>query len=86
MNFFRRPEINFLAPEKCIPGSATPSDKLPKPGTKHFVTGNPLHGPFPKGMKIAMFGMGCFWCSEALFWKLKGVFSTQVRCQLNLQI
>ena len=44
----------------------------------HAVLGNPLRGPFPVGMKTAMFGLGCFWGAERKFWTLPGVFSTAV--------
>ncbi len=45
---------------------------------KHAVTGAPLEPPFPPGMNIAMFGMGCFWGAERKFWQQKGVYSTAV--------
>ncbi|KAF3701108.1 Mitochondrial peptide methionine sulfoxide reductase [Channa argus] len=45
---------------------------------KHAVNGNPTVEPFPEGMETIMFGMGCFWGAERLFWQLPGVFSTQV--------
>jgi len=44
----------------------------------HHVNGNPLQAPFPAGMEIAVFGMGCFWGAERLFWQLDGVYSTAV--------
>uniref|UniRef100_A0A8C5HSQ8 Mitochondrial peptide methionine sulfoxide reductase n=1 Tax=Gouania willdenowi TaxID=441366 RepID=A0A8C5HSQ8_GOUWI len=45
---------------------------------KHAVNGNPTVEPFPEGLETIVFGMGCFWGAEKLFWKLPGVFSTQV--------
>jgi peptide-methionine (S)-S-oxide reductase len=42
----------------------------------HFVNGNPLQPPFPGNSEIAIFGMGCFWGAEKMFWPLAGVFST----------
>jgi peptide-methionine (S)-S-oxide reductase len=45
---------------------------------RHFVNGHPLKGPFPAGMQQAVFGMGCFWGAERLFWQLPGVYSTAV--------
>ncbi|XP_074548272.1 mitochondrial peptide methionine sulfoxide reductase isoform X2 [Halichoeres trimaculatus] len=45
---------------------------------KHAVNGNPTVEPFPDGTQTIMFGMGCFWGVEKLFWRLPGVFSTQV--------
>jgi len=45
---------------------------------KHFINGHALKAPFPAGMQQAVFGMGCFWGAERLFWKLPGVYSTAV--------
>jgi peptide-methionine (S)-S-oxide reductase len=45
---------------------------------QHFVNGHPLKGPFPAGLQQAVFGLGCFWGAERLFWKLPGVYSTAV--------
>jgi len=42
---------------------------------KHFVNGNRI-GPLPAGHEVALFGMGCFWGAERLFWELPGVWST----------
>lgn len=39
----------------------------------HFVNGNPLAPPFPDGFELALFGMGCFWGAERMFWQLPGV-------------
>lgn len=44
----------------------------------HAVSGNRVIPPFPDGMEIAVFGMGCFWGAERLFWQLPGVYSTSV--------
>ncbi|CAJ1073435.1 LOW QUALITY PROTEIN: peptide methionine sulfoxide reductase MsrA [Xyrichtys novacula] len=44
----------------------------------HAVNGNATVEPFPDGMENIMFGMGCFWGVEKLFWKCPGVYSTQV--------
>ncbi len=49
-----------------------------EPPASHFVNANPLEGPFPAGMQMAMFGMGCFWGAERRFWQLPGVYSTAV--------
>ncbi|XP_042598334.1 mitochondrial peptide methionine sulfoxide reductase isoform X2 [Cyprinus carpio] len=45
---------------------------------KHAANGNPTVEPFPDGMEMIMFGMGCFWGAERRFWRIPGVFSTQV--------
>ncbi len=60
--------------EQALPGRARP---LPVP-EKHYVLGTPLAPPFPEGMELALFGMGCFWGAERLFWQARGVFSTSV--------
>ncbi len=44
----------------------------------HFVNGRTLKGPYPEGQKLAMFGMGCFWGVEKLFWPMPGVWVTAV--------
>jgi len=44
----------------------------------NFVTGNSMQPPFPEGLEMAMFGLGCFWGAERKFWQLEGVFSTAV--------
>ena len=43
---------------------------------KHVVTGNPLEAPFPDGMEQALFGLGCFWGAERIFWEVPGVYTT----------
>src|SRR6185436_17260981 len=45
---------------------------------RHFVSGAPLEPPFAAGTELALFGMGCFWGAERLFWKTPGVVSTSV--------
>lgn len=53
------------------------SEPVPTP-EKHFVNGNRLKPPFPQGMELAMFGLGCFWGAERKFWETQGVYSTAV--------
>ena len=60
--------------EEALPGRAEP---MPVP-SQHYVNGNPLQPPYPQGMEMAMFGMGCFWGAERQFWQLDGVFVTAV--------
>ncbi|MDE2250303.1 MAG: peptide-methionine (S)-S-oxide reductase MsrA [Gammaproteobacteria bacterium] len=59
---------------QALPGRTTP---LPIPET-HFVNHHRIAPPFPPGMQQAVFGMGCFWGAEKLFWQLPGVYSTAV--------
>lgn len=60
--------------EEALPGR---KQAMPVPA-RHFVNGNPLAPPFPDGMQLAMFGLGCFWGAEKKFWQVPGVFSTSV--------
>jgi peptide-methionine (S)-S-oxide reductase len=60
--------------EEALPGRDT---ALPVP-SNHVVLGHPLQGPFPEGLQLAMFGMGCFWGAEKAFWQQPGVYSTAV--------
>jgi len=62
------------APGEALPGRA---EKMPVPA-RHFVNDAPLEGPWPAGMQLATFGMGCFWGAERKFWEREGVFSTAV--------
>ncbi|WAL59451.1 peptide-methionine (S)-S-oxide reductase MsrA [Thermocoleostomius sinensis] len=61
------------------PDTALPGRSEPMPVTdRHFVNGNPLKPPFPQGMELALFGLGCFWGAERKFWQQDGVYSTSV--------
>src|SRR5438552_12672575 len=65
--------------EMPTPASALPGRSHAIPAAqKHFVLGNPIAPPFPDGMELALFGMGCFWGAEKKFWQLPGVYSTSV--------
>jgi len=50
---------------------------VPVPET-HFVNGRPLKPPFPEGLETVVFGLGCFWGAEKLFWQTPGVYTTAV--------
>src|SRR3569832_2450841 len=50
---------------------------MPVPAA-HYISGHRLVPPFPAGMATALFGLGCFWGAERLFWEMPGVYSTMV--------
>lgn len=60
--------------ESALPGH---TETIPISGT-HFVNGNTIVAPFPEGIELAYFAMGCFWGAERMFWQTPGVFSTAV--------
>ena len=72
--FLFKKKAEMVTAEDALPGrsSAIPTAEA------HFINGRPLTGDVPEGMDVAMFGMGCFWGVERMFWKLDGVFLTMV--------
>src|SRR5829696_6026723 len=72
--FFTRNKTTLLEPEQVLPGRETP---LPVP-ERHDVLGTPLQPPFPDGLETAVFGLGCFWGAERVFWTAPGVYTTAV--------
>ncbi len=73
MALFRKKSV-MPTEHDALPGRATPLD-VPQ---THFVNGHRMVPPFPAGLTEAVFGMGCFWGVERLFWQLPGVYSTAV--------
>ena len=74
MGLLKRKKLDMPSADEALPGRTQP---MPVP-ERHFVSGNALKPPFPQGMQLALFGLGCFWGAERLFWNLPGVYSTSV--------
>jgi peptide-methionine (S)-S-oxide reductase len=72
--FFTRQKTRMVDASSALPGRAT---ALPT-AERHFVTGNPLKGPYPAGLETAVFAMGCYWGAERKFWQVPGVWVTAV--------
>jgi peptide-methionine (S)-S-oxide reductase len=69
---FMTKSLEIPTAAEALPGRDTP---IPT-AAAHFVSGRPLTAEVPEGMEVAMFGMGCFWGVERMFWKLDGVWLT----------
>ena len=65
-------KLKIPSKNDALPGRA---ERMPVPPA-HFVNGARLEAPFPSGLQLAVFGLGCFWGAEKKFWELPGVYST----------
>src|ERR1700732_72428 len=74
MGIFGREKTAMVDPHSALPGR---SQEMRVPD-RHEVLGTPLRGPFPEGVETAIFGMGCFWGAERIFWQASGVYTTAV--------
>ena len=70
----RRDKLVIPTAEQSLPGRAI---KMPVP-EKHYVNGHALEGPYPEGLELAQFGLGCFWGAERILWQAPGVWTTAV--------
>jgi peptide-methionine (S)-S-oxide reductase len=75
--FLRYKKADMITPDQALPGRAS---EMPV-SDRHTVLGTALRGPWPAGLEVAYFGMGCFWGAERLFWQTPGVYSTAVGYQ-----
>ncbi len=74
MALFGRDKTRMVTADEALPGRSNP---MPV-GEQHAVSGHRLVAPFPDGLHTAVFGMGCFWGAERIFWRTPGVYSTAV--------
>ena len=74
--FFKSPEIPTA--ESALPGRPEPILADPAP---HSISGRPIAGPYPDGLEVAEFALGCFWGEEQAFWQVPGVWVTAVGYQ-----
>jgi len=74
MSFGDSKKLKLPTVSEALPGRAT---RMPVPPA-HYVNGNRLEPPFPAGLELAQFGLGCFWGAERKFWQMPGVYSTAV--------
>jgi len=73
--FSFRKMLELPAADEALPGRATP---IPT-ARQHFVNNRTLKAPYPEGLELAMFGLGCFWGAERKFWELgDGIYVTAV--------
>jgi peptide-methionine (S)-S-oxide reductase len=74
MHLFSRHKTNLIAAADALPGRDRP---MPVP-ERHDVLGTSIAPPFPEGLETAVFGLGCFWGAERVFWQAPGVYTTAV--------
>jgi peptide-methionine (S)-S-oxide reductase len=61
-------------PDKALPGRSV-GMAVPE---FHYVNGHRMQPPYPEGLELVLFGMGCFWGAERKFWQIPGVYGTAV--------
>jgi peptide-methionine (S)-S-oxide reductase len=74
MHLFSRHKTRMIDAADALAGR---EQAMPVP-ERHDVLGTPLRPPFPEGLEQAVFGMGCFWGAERVFWQAPGVYTTAV--------
>jgi peptide-methionine (S)-S-oxide reductase len=72
---FSRHQTDLVTADRALRGRDGYSFTVP---TRHYVNGNPIQPPFPPGLQTAVFGLGCFWGAEEVFWQTPGVWTTAV--------
>ncbi len=74
LNLLSKNKTAMPSPETALPGRDT---AMPVPD-RHYVLDAPLRGPFTADTEQAIFGLGCFWGAERVFWQMPGVYTTAV--------
>jgi peptide-methionine (S)-S-oxide reductase len=72
MFLFREKNVEMVEPDNALVGREA---TMPVP-ERHEVLGTPIAPPFPEGLERAVFGLGCFWGAERVFWQAPGVYTT----------
>jgi peptide-methionine (S)-S-oxide reductase len=75
MTMLNPEKTQMPAVEDALPGRSEPAFDVPE---RHAVLDAPLKPPFPDGIEVAYFALGCFWGAERLFWRVDGVYTTAV--------
>ena len=76
MSIFSRRNPTLVAPDETLPGRDTRGFAL---RDRHVVLDTPVvTDEVPDGYEVALFGLGCFWGAEEIYWQLPGVWSTSV--------
>lgn len=73
MLFARSRDMRLPTREEAPPGRSAPAYEVPE---QHTVLGTALQGPYPEGLHVAEFALGCFWGAERRFWQTTGVWTT----------
>ncbi len=71
-------KTTMVTPERALRGRDDYAYHVP---STHTVLGTPIQGPWPEGTRTIVFGLGCFWGAERVFWQLPGVVTTAVGYQ-----
>ncbi|MGA9286696.1 MAG: peptide-methionine (S)-S-oxide reductase MsrA [Solirubrobacteraceae bacterium] len=74
MQLFKARQTSIVEAAEALPGRSQPIQVA----ERHLVLGNSMQPPFPEGVEQAIFGMGCFWGAERIFWEAPGAYTTAV--------
>jgi peptide-methionine (S)-S-oxide reductase len=66
-------QTRIPTPEEALPGRSEPAYEIEN---RHAIFGTPLKPPFPDGIEVAYFALGCYWAAEQVFWTVDGVYTT----------